>query len=181
MKRDNHVFIHIAFIALAAVGLYSCSTDRKAQTVVAVELRDTTHTRVLEAAGTAEKVTHAETRDTITQTGQIAGQLKIERDTAGRPVLYTWSASQLMLATGAGKWNFATEINGNVAGTATDNKREIAAQVQKVEKESKKSGVRPENFIGAALLAFVILYVIYVFIEKIWREHKLTYTGQSKK
>ena len=52
---------------------------------------------------------------------------------------------------------------------ATDSKATRAENIEKEEKKATKIGPRLEDYIGAGLMLFVILYVIYVIIENLWR------------
>lgn len=169
MKQyDQNAFI--VFVLLCGLALLlSCSTTRHSETVTTVETRDTTQVHSLDSTTTAAEIYRAEIRDTLQQSDHVTGSLKIERDTAGRPVLYIWDTSALMrTATVHG-----SEFNGLSIGhghyRATDSTATRAENVEKEEKKDTKIGPRLEDYIGAGLLALVILYVIYVIIENLWR------------
>lgn len=169
MKRyDQNAFV--VFVLLCGlVLLLSCSTTRHAETVTTVETRDTTHTRILDDSITATVDQRAELRDTTQRNEHITGSLKIERDTAGRPVLYIWDTSALHRTAAVQEYEFNGLSVGRGYSRATDTTTTRNEEVQKEEKKATKIGPRLENYIGAGLMLFVILYVIYVIIENLWR------------
>ena len=172
MKRyDQNAFI--AFVLFCGLALlFSCSTTRHTDTVTTVAARDTTHTHFLDSATTTAEIGRAEFRDTIKQTDRVTGTLKIERDTAGRPVLFIWNTSALMQTTAGQKWHFDANFNRHTSSVRTDTAATRAEDIQKEEKKATKIGPRLEDYIGAGLLLFVILYVIYVIIENLWQSRK---------
>lgn len=172
MKRyDQNAFI--AFVLFCGLALLlSCSTTRHTDTVTTVAARDTTHTHFLDSTATAAEIGRVELRDTIQQSDRVTGTLKIERDTAGRPVLFIWNTSALMQTTAGQKWNFDANFNRHTSSVRTDTAATRAEDIQKEEKAATKIGPRLEDYIGAGLMLFVILYVIYVIIENLWQSRK---------
>ena len=152
--------------------LLSCSTTRHTDTLTTVAARDTTHTHFLDSTTTAAEIGRVELRDTIQQSGRVTSTLKIERDTAGRPVLFIWNTSALMQTTAGQKWNFNANFNRHTSSVHTDTEATRAEDIQKEEKSATKVGPRLEDYIGAGLLLFVILYVIYVIIVNLWQSRK---------
>lgn len=169
MKRyDQNAFI--AFVLFCGLALlFSCSTTRHTDTVTTVAARDTTHTHFLDSTATAAEIGRVELRDTIQQSDRVTGTLKIERDTAGRPVLFIWNTSALMQTTAGQKWNFDANFNRHTSSVRTDTAATTAEDIQKEEKKATKVGAPLEDYIGAGLMLFVILYVIYVILENLWR------------
>ena len=169
MKRyDQNAFI--AFVLFCGLALLvSCSATRHTDTIAAITERDTTHTsiRIDTIAATLDR--HAELRDTVRQTERLTGTLKIERDTAGRPVLFIWDTSALMQASRGQKEGWDTKFKVHAAALRADTATTRAEDIQKEEKRSMKVGPAPEAYFGAALLLFAILYVIYVILENLWR------------
>lgn len=167
-RYDQNAFItFVLFCGLAL--LLSCSTTRHTDTLTTVAARDTTHTHFLDSTTTAEEVGRVELRDTIQQSGRVTGTLKIERDAAGRPVLFIWNTSALMQTTAGQKWDFDANFNRHTSSVRSDTAATRAEDIQKEEKKATKIGPRLEDYIGAGLILFVILYVIYVIIENLWR------------
>lgn len=169
MKRyDQNVFT--VFVLLCGLALLlSCSTTRHTETVTTVETRDTTQVHLLDSTTTAAEIYRAEIRDTLQQTERDTGTLKIERDTAGRPILFIWTRSTLIHSTSVKNFDFDRLFAGRTYSSATDSTATRAENIEKEEKKATKIGPRLEDYIGAGLLAFVILYVIYVIIENLWR------------
>lgn len=172
MKRyDQNAFI--AFVLFCGLALlFSCSTTRHTDTVTTVAARDTTHTHFLDSATAAEEIHRGEVRDTLQKGEHITGSLKIERDTAGRPVLYIWDTSALMRTATVQEYEFAGLSIGRGHYRATDTTTTTAEDIQKEEKKATKVGAPLEDYIGAGLMLFVILYVIYVIIENLWQSRK---------
>lgn len=167
-RYDQNAFI--VFVLLCGLALLlSCSTTRHTETVTTVETRDTTHVYLLDSTTTAAETCRAEIRDTLRKTKRDTGSLKIERDTAGRPVLFIWNRSTLMYSTLGKNFDFDRLFVGRTYISATDSTATRAETIEKEEKKATKIGPRLEDYIGAGLLAFVILYVIYVIIENLWR------------
>lgn len=170
-KYDQNAFI--VFVLLCGLALLlSCSTTRHTETVATVETRDTTHTRIIDDSITAAVGQHAELRDTAQQTEHITGSLKIERDTAGLPVLYIWNTSALMRTAAVQEYEFNDLFIGRGHYRASDTTTNRAEDIQKEEKKATKVGPQLEDYIGAGLFIFVILYVIYIIIENLWRNRK---------
>lgn len=169
MKRyDQNVFT--VFVLLCGLALLlSCSTTRHTETVTTVETRDTTHTHFLDSTTTAAETYRAEISGTLRQANRDTGSLKIERDTAGRPILFIWDRSTLIRSTTGKNIDFDRMFAGRTYSSATDSTATRAENIEKEEKKATKIGPRLEDYIGAGLLAFVILYVIYVIIENLWR------------
>lgn len=169
MKRyDQNIFT--VFVLLCGLALLlSCSTTRHTETVTTVETRDTTYTHFLDSTTTAAETYSAEIRDTLRQTNRDTGSLKIERDTAGRPILFIWDRSTLIRSTTGKNIDFDGLFAGHTYTVATDSTATRSENIEKEEKKATKIGPRLEDYIGAGLLAFVILYVIYVIIENLWR------------
>lgn len=169
MKRyDQNVFT--VFVLLCGLALLlSRSTTRHTETVTTVETRDTTQVHLLDSTTTAAEIYRAEIRDTLQQTERDTGTLKIERDTAGRPILFIWDRSTLIHSTAGKNFDFDRLFAGRTYSSATDSTATRAENIEKEEKKATKIGPRLEDYIGAGLLAFVILYVIYVIIENLWR------------
>ena len=172
MKRyDQNAFI--AFVLFCGLALlFSCSTTRHTDTVSTVAARDTTHTHIIDSTTTAAESWSAEFRDTINQAGRVTGSLKIERDSAGRPVLYIWNTATLMQAKTGQKWNFNANFNRYSSVISADTTTTTAENIQKEEKKTTKTGVRPEDYIGPAVFLFVVLYIIYVLIENLWQNRR---------
>lgn len=169
MKRyDQNAFIVLVLLC-GLVLLLSCSTTRHTDTVTTVEIRDTAYTSVQADTVTAAIDRSAEQSDTVRQLEQVTGSLKIERDTAGRPFFYVWNISAFTQLTAGQKWHFDTEINGHASAISTDTAVTRAENVEKEEKKSTKLGPRLEDYVGVGLVACVILYLIYVLIEKLWK------------
>lgn len=149
--------------------LLSCSTNRHEATVATVETRDTTRIHSLDSATTAEEIHRGEVRDTLQKSEHITGSLKIERDTAGRPVLYIWDTSALMRTAAVQEHEFAGLSFGRGHYRTTVTTTTTAEDIKKEEEKATKVGTPLEDYIGAVLMLFVILYVIYVIIENLWR------------
>ena len=169
MKRyDQNVFT--VFVLLCGFALLlSCSTTRHTETVTTVETGDKTQVHLFDSTTTAEEIHRGEVRDTLQKGEHITGSLKIERDTAGRPVLYIWDTSALMRTATVQEYECDGLSIGRGHYRATDSKATRAENIEKEEKKATKIGPRLEDYIGAGLMLFVILYVIYVIIENLWR------------
>lgn len=169
MKRyDQNAFI--AFVLFCGLALLvSCSATRHTDTITAITERDTAHTSIRIDTIAAILDRHAELRDTIRQTERLTGTLKIERDTAGRPVLFIWNTSARMQTTAGQKRNFDTDFKRHTASVKSDTATTRTEDIQKEEKKTTKVGPAPEAYLGTALLLFAILYVIYVILENLWR------------
>ncbi|WP_290455161.1 MULTISPECIES: hypothetical protein [Muribaculaceae] len=167
-RHDQNIFI--LFVLLCGLPLLlSCSTTRHAATVTTVETRDTTQTHLLDTATTAAEAQSAELRDTIEQKNHVTGSLKIERDTAGRPVLYIWDTSALMRAAILQEYKFDGMSMGFGSYRATNSTATKAEDVEKEEETATKVGPALEDYIGAGLMAFIILYFLFICAEHLWR------------
>lgn len=169
MKRyDQNAFI--VFVLLCGLNLlYACSSTRNTNTTTTGETRDTTHTCIIADTTAATVEQHTEQHDTVRQADRVTGSLKIERDTAGRPVLYIWDTSALMQSTRSKKIDDTAGLSGYSTATATYATATRAENIEKEEKTATKIGPSLEEYIGAGLLVFVILYVLFVCIENLWR------------
>lgn len=165
---DQNVFVFICLLCGLTL-LLSCSTSRHTETVATVETRDTTRIHFLDSATAAEEVNRAEVRDTLQKGEHITGSLKIERDTSGRPVLYIWDTSASMRTATVQEYEFAGLSIGCGHYRATDSTATRTENIQKEEEKATKVGAPLEDYIGTALVAFVILYLLYILIEKLWR------------
>lgn len=169
MKRHDQSAFIVFTLLCGLTLLLSCSTSRHAETAATIETRDTTRIHSLDSTTTAEEIHRGEVRDTVQKGEHITGSLKIERDTAGRPVLYIWDTSALMRTATVQEYEFAGLSIGRGHYRATDTTTTTAEDIQKEEKKATKVGAPLEDYIGVGLILFVILYVIYVIIENLWR------------
>lgn len=137
--------IHVIYTALQAVVVFSvcfiladCSTKRRSVTT-ATQLAVESTGAVTSSDSTGMVVDVRETRrDSVATTTGVDGSLRIERDTAGRPVLYIWSSkikagsttnidtSKTETAAGRSQ-SFAVEYKGTAAVNVEKEKETVAS------------------------------------------------------
>lgn len=166
-RYEQNAFISFVLFC-GVVLLVSCNATRHTDTITDVAARDTTRTSIRIDTIAAALGRCAELRDTIRQTDRVTGTLKIERDTAGRPVLFIWDTSALTQASQWQKWNCDTRFEVHAAAHGSDTSSTRAEDIQKEETRTARVGPTPEAYFGAAVLLFAILYVIYVILENLW-------------
>lgn len=170
MKRyDQNAFIVFVFLCGLHL-LLSCSTNRHAETVTTAETRDTTHTHFLSYTTTSSETQQSELHDATHQADRTTGSLRIERDSAGRPVLFFWNTSAFMQSDIFRTYTGDGLISNRALFCESDSSMTKARNIQKEEKTSATVGASLEDYVGSALLLLVILYVIYSIIENLWRK-----------
>lgn len=168
MKRyDQNMFIGLLLLCLLALFI-SCKSTRTVETVTMVEARDSVRTRTLIDTVSADVVRRIEQRDTAKQIERTTGTLRIERDSTGLPVFIQWDYSEARLSTLDHSRIFDLSLTGYSSTADSDSTAYRWIEVQKEEKKTVKTGPRLEDYIGFGLIAFVILYLIFVAIEKLW-------------
>lgn len=169
MKRyDQNAFI--VFVMLCSLLLLlSCRVSRTAETVTIAEARDTSRTHSFNGSISSEISGHTELRDSSSQSSNLSGSLRIERDSAGRPVFFLWNSSAIMQSDIFRTYTGDGLISNRALFCQSDSSATNARNIQKEEKTSAQIGASLEDYVGSVLLLLVTLYVIYAIIEKLWR------------
>lgn len=156
--------------------LASCSSHREVthvadtHTVEHMERTDTTSrdTAAVDTRTAALRV------DSARVEAYAADTIKIDRDSLGLPWRIVWLRSFDFTGTGTEytrghQSQTSTAATAKTTGAATSDTTGTTAET--VEQQARK-GIPLETMIGAPLLLFVILYVIYRIIEVTWLENR---------
>lgn len=168
MKR-----IHVIYTALQAVAIFTvcfiladCSARRRSVTTATMSAVESVGV-VAGSDSTGMVVDIKETRrDSVATTAGVDGSLRIERDTAGRPVLYLWRSTinaGRAITTDATKTEVAT---GRSESVDVEYKAAATAVVEK-EKETVASGGTGQLIGMIMVVAGAVLFTLSIL--SIWR------------
>lgn len=172
MKRYDQNAFTVFVLLMGLCALFSCRTTRHTATVASIETRDTVTTHVADDSVAAGVSTHARHSDSMEQRRHDTGSLKIERDTAGRPVLLVWDLFTSMQHSAGGQIDFDGSFVGYHYSAAEDSKTTEASDVKKEEEKATKVGAQLPDLLGWALLAFTLLHLFYAISRELWRSRK---------
>lgn len=173
MKKYDTLFAYVLVcLAAACLGiLFSCRSTKEVVEETSIQaVSESSADSTFNATATAEKTTENRA-DSSNVRADERGRVEIERDSAGRPVVIIWNHDWRLqgnntMQTETGKWFYglnSTRHSEATGKTDTDTKK----------KKEAKTEVDPsiplETIVGMCLLAFMVLYPIYVVIaDHVW-------------
>lgn len=169
MKNYDNITYTCILLFVGCYMLFSCSTVRHSDTVTSVELRDSSHTElrhesdILSARGGAGAV------DSLSRRDSGSGSLRIERDSAGLPILYLWQWRGLSELAGSSAGRFELNLGRHHSSGAECAVSTSATDVEKKEDVKTKAGPTLEGWIATGLILVVVLYLLYTISENVCR------------
>ena len=147
----------------------SCGAGRTSQVTATINTCDTTRLELHTDTVAAIVAGHGIEQDSAMLADHFAGSLRIERDTAGLPVSYQWDARILKQRAGTHSFELSAISGGYTSGNFTSTATASTEVVEKTKESRAHVGPGIDQRVGMCLMVFVILYVIYVCIENVWR------------
>lgn len=168
---DENAFVGVLLLCLVAL-FCSCSTSRRSVETINVESRDSLHGELHVDTISVSSTHREDAADTVIQTVCSEGTLEITRDSAGRPIFYRWAAMDRGLFLSNSMWNVAGELHGGRASAGVSASTNSQTDSRKKESTVAKAGLSLTDYVGAGMLIAVVLYVLYVIVENLWRNRK---------